>query len=135
MRNFLSLGYMLRVLLAVSANFPDNPRTWFWRFYAEKNTLLPFLTNCFGTDVSALGNNALLPDWHTNAPMLQLLSCVARNLLYIIIMYNSSGVMLWYHIQHSKLLPCDPVHQVSSEVLLLCTFHIAIRSHGCIWIP
>ena len=26
MQNFLSLGYMLRVLLAVSANFPDNPR-------------------------------------------------------------------------------------------------------------
>ena len=25
MQNFLSLGYMLRVLLAVSANFPDNP--------------------------------------------------------------------------------------------------------------
>ena len=27
MQNFLSLGYMLHVLLAVSANFPDNPRT------------------------------------------------------------------------------------------------------------
>ena len=27
MQNCLSLGYMLRVLLAVSANFPDNPRT------------------------------------------------------------------------------------------------------------
>ena len=26
MQNVLSLGYMLRVLLAVSANFPDNPR-------------------------------------------------------------------------------------------------------------
>ena len=29
MQNFLSLGYMLRVLLAVSANFPDNPRIVF----------------------------------------------------------------------------------------------------------
>ena len=28
MQNFLSLGYMLRVLLAVSANFPDNPRIY-----------------------------------------------------------------------------------------------------------
>ena len=27
MQNFMSLGYMFRVLLAVSANFPDNPRT------------------------------------------------------------------------------------------------------------
>ena len=26
MQNFLSLGYMLHVLLSVSANFPDNPR-------------------------------------------------------------------------------------------------------------
>ena len=28
MQNFLSLRYMLRVLLAVSANFPDNPRSY-----------------------------------------------------------------------------------------------------------
>ena len=26
MQNFLSLGYMLHILLSVSANFPDNPR-------------------------------------------------------------------------------------------------------------
>ena len=28
MQNFFSLGYRLRVLLAVSANFPDNPRMY-----------------------------------------------------------------------------------------------------------
>ena len=28
MQNFLKLGYMLRVLLAVSANFSDNRRTY-----------------------------------------------------------------------------------------------------------
>ena len=32
MQNFLSLGYMLHVLLAVSANFPDNPRIYFMLF-------------------------------------------------------------------------------------------------------
>ena len=33
MQNFLCLGYKLRVLLAVSANFPDNPRMLIFLFH------------------------------------------------------------------------------------------------------
>ena len=35
MQNFLSLGYMLRVLLAVSSNFPYNPRKYAIQLYLE----------------------------------------------------------------------------------------------------
>ena len=41
MQNLLSLGYMLRVLLAVSANFHDNPRIIFC--HRTESDLLFFL--------------------------------------------------------------------------------------------
>ena len=52
MKNYLSLGYMFRVFLTVSANFPDNPRKcdiyihvhWALHFYLLKQVAMYCVT-------------------------------------------------------------------------------------------
>ena len=53
MQTFSSLRYTMRVLLAVSANFPDNPRT------CIKSIMIKCVLKLFFTDVDIIANGPI----------------------------------------------------------------------------
>ena len=81
MQNFLRLGYMLRVLLAVSASFPDNPLIYFLSKY-DTNIL------CSGKTVK-MQNQYHTPsrlEWLNITKRLNLFDLTFMNKLYLFLL-------------------------------------------------